>query len=293
MSGSSFDVISPRLLEGFKTLIDADHEKILFLLEQAPEAKKKKSDPPLGATDYGCYWCEINKKTAKLVQFQRWFDLRKLSCADDVLTFSWTVVKSGKHTRMTGTFRGQAASCLCNIASRHLNRILPPAEMPEIKKGTRKTSSRGNPSRFDPVLRYCLLYRRNVEMGAEEGKRRKPSKKELYPPEASSATFEGFVNSRDPVFPFRLVPPDTELLLKCLCVMPHVETMLVPGFLKGQDQQLFLEWLATQDDIHRLEFAEVPLDLNTLIPVLRERITAKKNPIWSFGFAAVPDSRAP
>jgi hypothetical protein len=163
--------------------------------------------------------------------------------------------------------------------------------MPEIKKGTHKTSTRGVASRYDPVLRYWLLYRRNAETAAEDGRRRKPSKRELYPPEASSATFEGFVNSRDPVFRFRLVPPDTELLLKCLCIMPHIEAMLVPGFLKGRDQQLFLEWLAAEDDIRKLEFAEAPLDLSVLIPVLRDRIAAKRNPIWSLGFTAVPLAR--
>jgi hypothetical protein len=163
--------------------------------------------------------------------------------------------------------------------------------MPEITKGTHKTSTQPGDTRFDPVLRYCLLYRRNVEMAAEEGRRRKPSKRELYPPEASSATFEGFVNSCDPVFRFRLVPPDTELLLKCLCIMPHIETMLVPGFLTGRDQQLFLEWLAAEEEIHKLEFAEAPLDLSALIPVLRERTATKKEPIWSFVFTAVPLTR--
>jgi hypothetical protein len=92
----SKDLISAKDVDLFRTLIDGEHENILFLMEQPSE--KKKFEAVFGMTDYRVDWCNISKKSAKLVQFHRWFDVTQFSTADDLLTFYFAAPKATKHS---------------------------------------------------------------------------------------------------------------------------------------------------------------------------------------------------
>jgi hypothetical protein len=54
------------------------------------------------------------------------------------------------------------------------------------------------------------------------------------------------------------VRSDAEHPLKCLCLVPHVKTLLISGALREKDRGALARWLKTQTCITRLQFADDP-----------------------------------